>query len=256
MRLQRKQPTAVKVPPARAPLPAGAQGSHQPKLLQGKAAAGDAAGGWKMQGADRKRFVCLAGLLQTGLLHALLLHQLCGHPLGLQLPPPSQYYDGFAFLREYCHRWDARRAERRLRGGAPSTPRQPRDEERERTEEADTQDHDDAREELKLKEQVVKKEGSDDEEGDSTVMKARAAIVAGLRPHPDSAKQNERVGPSLFKPETTKQTNKKRRRKENNVGGSGAKEKERRDQDHGEEEGSDDQDADRLATHNSFALLG
>ncbi|ELR19826.1 uncharacterized protein ACA1_133390 [Acanthamoeba castellanii str. Neff] len=211
-----------------------------------------------VKGADRKRFVCLVGLLQTGLLHALLLHQLCGHPLGLQLPPPSHYYDGFAFLREYCHRWDARRAERRLRGGAPSTPRQPRDEEqereRERTEEANKQDDDDAREELKLKEQVVEKEENDDKESDSTVLKAREAIVAGLRPHPDSAKQNERAGPSLFKPETTKQTNKKRRRKENN-GGSGArekeKEKERRDQDHGEEEGSDDQDADRLATHNS-----
>lgn len=155
VRLQHKQPTAV------------------------KAAAWD----WKMQGADRKRFVCLVGLLQTGLLHALLLHQLCGHPLGLQLPPPSHYYDGFAFLREYCHRWDARRAERRLRGGAPSTPRQPRDEEqereRERTEEADKQDDDDAREELK--EQVVKKEENDDKESDSTVLKAREAIVAGLR---------------------------------------------------------------------------
>jgi hypothetical protein len=33
VRLQRKQPAAVKVPPTRAPLPAGAQGSRKPKLL-------------------------------------------------------------------------------------------------------------------------------------------------------------------------------------------------------------------------------
>ena len=242
----------------------------------------EAAWDWKMQGVDRKRFVCLANLVQAGLQLSFLLHQVCGHPLGPHLPPPSRCYDGFVFLNEYVHRWNARRAERR--GG--STPRQPKDgdekesglvQEEECDEEVVKEDGMEVEREEAIElrpggddegeEEEEKVKGTDDEDGDRLTQeelemeeelfaKAKEAIVAGLRPNPNIIKPNERARPSIFKIEVTKQANKKRRRK-NRKGGGSEGQNQTSSESGDKTQGADEEgESDRLAVHNSFALLG
>jgi len=57
---------------------------------------------FEMQESDRRRFVSLSSLIQTGIKYALLLSQVCGYPTGLS---PSWFYDGTTFLEEYLLQW-------------------------------------------------------------------------------------------------------------------------------------------------------
>jgi hypothetical protein len=228
---------------------------------------------WKMQGPHRKRFVCLASLLQTGLHHALLMHQVCGQPLG-RLPPPSRLYDGLQFLEVYCRRWDARQAERRRGAAAASTTPDQRPQEQQQQQgggggeageapeqqsgdqavPSNPQDEDEGARNDNDGDDDDKGDdgGDDDDEIDDVVSKAKEAIVAGLRPNPASAKQ--RAGPSIFKVEAVK----KQRR--SNADKNGAAQAQAQSSAGSEEEvvghdGDDDRNH-RLSTHNSFALLG